>query len=1037
MKNNCSFGGNSNSTQKKLIRELKIAFLILVVSVSNVLASPSGDILSPGVSPSEIQQKKVTGIIKGEDGLPIPGANVVVKGTTTGVLTSTDGSYSINIPSDNAVLVFSFVGYVSQEVSLDGKTEVNIVLVEDIQQLGDVVVTALGIKREKKTLTYSSQQVTGVELLRTKDLNFMNSLSGKTSGIQIKKSSSGAGGSTRTLLRGNKSLAGLTEPLYVVDGIPILNHKGGQPGMWGGTDEGDGLSQINPDDIESLNILKGSNAAVLYGSQGANGVVLITTKKGKVGQATVNFSSSAIFESILIKPELQFDYGSVGGAKESWATTKGDYQKDYVDDFFQTGHNFINSLSISGGNEMTTTYFSFANTSSTGIIPTNKYQKNNVTFQQSTKLFNSKLIVSSNIMLSSEKAENRPGAGYYMNPLTGLYMFPRDRDFADYKKNYQVFNTDRNMYLQNWFVADHMQSNPYWILHKQPKTNQVQRLIANAAVEYNITSKLKFQLRGSYDYAVKSNEEKDYAGSNTVNCSANGRWIYSKFIDQQAYTDGILTYNNKFGDFALTALAGAAYQVSVLGNGVSVNTGTETLLYPNEFYFQNIPTNVQVQSIYDGKIIKEGVFGDVQLGYKEMVFFDFSGRNDWASTLYGTGNGSYFYPSVGLTGILSEMFQMPHYISFSKVRASYSGVGNEVPFNKVNPQNTISSGGGVILNTLKPWVDLKPEMLSSLELGTEWKFLEGRFGFDFTYYNIVSKDQFISVDGPSGYRYTQYYVNAAKITNKGVELTIDAEPVRTSNLSWRTSINFDKNKNKVISVAEDFSTNPIDLGSSEGYISRIVAGGSINDLYGFVFQRNDKGQILLDETTGKPLKSSDDNNLIGNLDPKWSLGWSNTLSYKNFTLSFLITGKFGGKCVSQTESLLDGYGVSKRSGDDRANGGTAINGIKGTTAVTTIDPKLYYTSVGDRNGIIEPYVYNRTNVRLSQLAIGYDFDVKALRLPVKALSLSLIGQNLLFLYNEAPFDPELAISTNLGSQSLDCFDMPSTRTYGLNLKITF
>ena len=328
-------------------------------------------------------------------------------------------------------------------------------MTEDASQLDEVVVTALGIKRAEKTLTYAQQSVGAEELTKTRDPNFMNSISGKAAGVEIKKSSSGAGGSTKIVLRGSKSLTGDSSPLFVVDGIPISNNKTGngvggdgaaQPGMWGGNDAGDGLSQINPDDIESISILKGSNAAILYGSQGANGVVVITTKKGAAGKTTVSLNTGYTFEHYHDLPDMQYKYGAIGTAKESWDTTPGNYASGYVEDFFQTGHQFINSVSISGGNERTTAYFSYGNNSSTGIIPNNKYERNNFTFNQSTKLFNDKVTVSSNMLLTIEKTHNRNTAGYYLNPLTGLYMFPRNRSYYDLANNFEVFNEGQKRY---------------------------------------------------------------------------------------------------------------------------------------------------------------------------------------------------------------------------------------------------------------------------------------------------------------------------------------------------------------------------------------------------------------------------------------------------------------------------------------------------------------------------------------------------------------------------------------------------------------
>lgn len=705
-------------------------------------------------------------------------------------------------------------------------------------------------------------------------------------------------------------------------------------------------------------------------------------------------------------------------------------------DFFQTGSNLVNTVSISGGNEKTTAYFSYGNTSSTGVIPNNEYQKNNVTFQQSTKLLNDKLNIRSNVMLTSEKSENRNTAGYYLNPLTGLYFFPRDKDFASYKENYEKFSTERNMNVQNWFVSDHHQSNPYWLINNQPKTDLTKRVIASITAEYEITKNLKFQTRGSYDYAEKSYEQRFYAGGNSTNISENGRWNYKKYDDELIYTDGIFTYQNKFGDFSLNGVLGASYQKSVYGNGVSVDNGTNSLIYPNVFNFQNLPTNVQVKSIYSGKIIKEAIFANAQIGYKDMLFLDLSGRNDWASTLAGTGNDSYFYPAIGLSGILTQMFEMPDFVSFAKVRASHSTVANEVPFNRVSPLNTINGNNGMDWTSQKPFTNLKPEMLRSLELGTDWKFFDGRVGLDLTYYNINSQDQFITLPAPSGSGYTYYYINAGEIVNKGVEITVNAEPVRSDNFGWNTALNFSKNKNEIVELVPEFADKKIEYGSSEGYVTYVIAGGSFGDLYGYKFKRNDSGQIMLDETSGRPLKTAEQE-YLGNLEPKFSLGWNNSFNYKQFTLNFLINAKIGGKAFSQTEAMLDGYGVSKRSGEARDNGGVEINAIQGTTPVTKIGAELYYTTVGDRNGISEEYVYDRTNIRLTQFALSYDLDVKKLDLPIKAASISAVGQNLFFLYKKAPFDPELTMSTDLNSQSLDNFNVPSTRTFGFNLKITF
>ncbi len=997
-----------------------------------------------GAYPLLAQSKTVTGTVTdATDGSPLPGVNVLVQGTTTGSQTDFDGNYSIEAASGD-VLVFSFLGMKSQSITVGASNNYDVSMEEDAEQLGEVVVTALGIRREEKTLTYAQQTVRADELTATRDPNFMNSISGKAAGVEIKKSSSGAGGSTKIVLRGNKSLSGDSSPLFVIDGIPMANNKGGQPGMWGGVDAGDGLSAINPDDIESISILKGSNAAVLYGSQGANGVVVITTKQGKSGKTTVSLNSGYTFEHYLELPDLQFKYGANGNAKESWSTTPGDYASSYVEEFFQTGHNFNNTVTVSGGNDKTTAYFSYGNITASGITPENKYQKNNFTFKQSTKMFNDKVTVTSSVIMALEETENRLPAGYYLNPLTGLYMFPRQRNFYDFKNSYQVFDTDRNLYAQNWFVVDHHQSNPYWIINKQPKTDESKRVIGSLSLEYDITEKLKLQVRGNYDYAVKEFEQQHAATSNSTNVHPKGAWNYRKYDDQLVYTDAILSYDTDLSEnFSLNGVLGASYQKTKYGIGIGVGpdgngSGTLGLIYPNEFFFQNLPTNVPVTSLTDGEVIKQGAFANLQIGYKEMLFLDFSGRNDWASTLALTGNDSYFYPSVGVTGIISEMFTMPEAVSFGKLRASYTQVGNEVPFNRINPQNSIATNGGVNRNTVKPFLDAKPEIITSLEFGADWRFFQNRLGVDITYYSLTSKDQFIEVpllQSESEGGYTTKFINAGEITNKGWEITLSATPIQTDDFQWVTAFNYTKNTNEIVDIGPD-DDKVINLGSSEGYQSKLVEGGAFNDLYVLKFLRNDQGQILFD--AGKPLRTAT-TELVGNLDPDWTLGWNNNFSYKRFTLGMQINGKFGGNVFSQTESMLDGAGVSQRTADARDAGGVTVNGVDQTsgTAITTVDAETWFRAIGDRNGVGEAYVYDRTNIRLSQLSLGYNIDVSKLGLPISAASLSFIGNNLFYIFKDAPFDPELAMSTNQNAQGLDNFNLPSTGSYGFNLKVTF
>ena len=981
---------------------------------------------------SAYAQQEVTGTVVDNDGAGIPGVSIIHVGTTNGTITNLEGKYTITVPSD-AVLLYSFVGMTTVEETLNGRTTIDIQMVPSIIGLDEVVVTALGIQREAKTLTYATQTLDADELTTTKDLNWMSSLSGKAAGVEIKKSYSGPGGSTRIILRGTKSLTGDSEPLFVIDGIPMVNNKTTHASMWGGNDGGDGLSQINPDDIESINFLKGSNAASLYGSQGANGVVLITTKKGVEGAARVSINTGISFENPMLLPELQYKYGAEGGSQQSWSYTSGNYDDTFVEDFFQTGYNLVNSISISGGSSRTTAYFSYANSTARGIIPTNTYRKNNITFKQSSKLAKDRVTISSNIMLTDEKSHNRAAAGHYLNPLHNTYQFPRQMDFDDYWNNYEYYDETRNIMLQNVYINDHFISNPRWILENQPKDDLTKRMIASVVVGWDITEKLNFSVRGNYDFASKSRETQHAAGSNATNTHPNGRWQYTNYTDELLYTDGILKYDDNFGPISLTALAGASYQKTVFGKGVSVNTGTIGLIYANEFMFQNVPDAVAINSNLSSRLVKNALFANASIGVKEMVFLDLSARNDWASSLALTGNQSYFYPAVGLTWLINETFQLPAVINFAKVRGSYTYVGNEVPFNRINPQHTINAGGGVNRNTQTPFTDLKPELITSKEVGLDMRFFLGRLGFDFTYYHITSKDQFLSLPAPTGSGYTTYFVNAGEIINKGIELTLNARPVATSGLQWNTAFNFSKNTNEVVEIHPDLGA--ISMGVSEKVAIRFVEGGSMGDLYTSAFLRDDQGKIIVtDEGAPRRMTTME---LMGNVEPDWSLGWNNNLTFGNFTVNLLINSKMGGVVVSQTEAMLDGYGVSKRTGDARDAGGLAVDAVtEEGTAVSTVDPETWFLQTGGRNGIMEWYVYDRTNIRLSQLALSYTLNLGESG-PLDNMTFSLYGRNLFFIYKEAPFDPDLVMSTNRNYQGLDEFNLPTTRTIGLNIKFNF
>jgi TonB-linked SusC/RagA family outer membrane protein len=988
------------------------------------------------------QTRQVSGTVTGPDNKAVASATVKIKGSSTATSTKADGTFSLNAPAGNVTLEISSLGFATKEVSVSGsQSKVSVSLSTASSDLGDVVVTALGIKREKKALGYASQQVSGDELRKAANFNFMDALSGKAAGLDIKISSSGAGGSTKAVLRGAKSLIGTSEALYVIDGIPMVNNKGGQPGSYGGNDGGDGLSSINPADIETVNVLRGANASILYGSQGANGVIVITTKKGKAGKTQVDFNHSTVVDEVSELPDFQFSYGAINGGDRNWSKTKSNYyQNNYVNEFFQRGVNVTNSISVSGGNDKTTAFFSYANMSVRGIVPTNTYAKHNITLNQSTKLFDNKVTVSSNVIFAYEETKNRPGAGYYNNPLTGLYLFARERDFNAYKTNYQTFDAARNLYRMNWYASDERQNNPYWELNQNSKLQTSHRVIANVKLSYDIAKNLKFETRANIDYNNMLRDNRWAAGGNSTSVSPNGTWSYTKYNDQALYADGILTYNNNFGDLSLTALAGASYQKNTFNNGMNVGNGTIALMYPNYFTFANLPFNVIFNQTIN-RTIKQGAFANLQFGYKDMLFVDVSARNDWASTLALTGNQSYLYPAFGLSGIVSQMVDLPEVISFMKVRGSYSQTGNEVPFNVVNPWNRINAAGGptgiggIGRNTQVPFTNLKPEIIEGTEFGIEMKMFKNKIGLDFTVYKDVSTNQFLSLAAPSGSGFTSYFVNAGRIENQGFELTLDAQVLSTSNFSWKSSVNISRNTNKIVELIASNPNYQVGV-NDEGFASVIRAGGSFNDLWIHKFARDAQGRIILNPTTGAPTQGALQEK-VGNVNPDFLLGWNNNFTYKNWFASLLVQGKFGGVAFSKTEAFLDSYGTSARTGEFRDKGGMPIDAVRNGTPVTSIDPAVFFSTVGDRNGIMEPYLFSRTNVRVGQLVFGYNLKSNNPNALIKEANFSLVGRNLFFLFKEAPFDPEQAMSTGNGMQSNDVFGLPATRSYGINVKFTF
>lgn len=990
-------------------------------------------------------QNVITGVVtSGEDGSTMPGVNVVVKGTTTGTTTDMDGKYKITVPENSKFLEFSFIGFNTLTVDINGKSVVNVVMQQGELNLDEVVVTALGISKEKKSLAYSTQQVKADELTSIKEVNPINALSGKVAGMTINKSASGAGGSTRITLRGNKSTRN-NQPLYVIDGVPMLNYSSQQPNsVWGGTnangspgvDGGDAISNINPDDIESVSVLKGATAAALYGSQAANGVIMITTKKGKDGKTDINFSSNYTLDNPITVPDMQYAYGQTSdGSLDSWGDKLGTAAPDHVKDFFKTGSTWINSIAFSGGNSKAQTYVSYANTTSKGNVPTNTFDRHNFDLKETASFLDGKLNVVANVSLLHQHSNNRAVTGLYWNPLTGLYLFPRGKDFNSYRDNYEVWDPTRFLYAQNWFADSDKQQNPFWILNRDVMTNKRDRAYAMASVSYTISDNLKIIARGNLDKSWDTYELKAHATTQATLSNTNGRYIRQNTNGSQYYGDLLLNYELHSKDWYTSINVGTSIRDERI-YGEYFDAYPSNLRVANVFSIQNFvqPGATLKQSIYRKQL--QSAYGSAQFGYKSMLYIDITGRNDWSSTL---PDQSYFYPSIGASFVASELIKAD-WLNFLKFRGSYAVVGNDVDPYVANmlPFYVTSSGVNTTTTGLIPGTELKPEKSKSWELGADIRTLKGRLNLDLTYYNSMTENQFIKIAAPQGSGLENYLVNAGKIQNSGIEAMLELVPVESKKIRWSANFNFTKNVNKVKELSESLSDGiyyitPPDVNN---YAMAITEGGSFGDLYGKRFARDANGKIVVD-ADGKPMAEAGGLGYVGNPNPDFMLGFNNIITTGNFTFRVLIDGRFGGEVMSITQAMNDKYGVSLVSADARDNDGIAIDAVyeDGTAVTGNLNAQDFYTTVGGRDGITEYYVYDATNVRLREFSVGYNFPLKSN--VIKNFRLSFVSRNLFFFYLKAPYDPDIAMSTATGLQGVDAYSIPSTRSFGLNLSIKF
>ena len=992
------------------------------------------------------KERTITGQVVDAKGEPLIGVSILVKGTTDGAITDLDGNYKIMTKSNNPVIVYSYIGYKTQEIPLKGQTTINITMMDDTQVIDEVVVTALGIKRSEKALSYNVTQVDAESALAVKDANFINSLNGKVAGLNINSSSSGIGGASKVVMRGSRGIEQSSNALYVIDGIPMYNlsASGGSEEMQSqGSTEA--IADINPDDIESMSVLSGAAAAALYGSNASNGAIVITTKKGKVGRVALTVSSNTEMLSPFVMPQFQNRYGT-SGTDASWGKrlNEANYRGyDPASDYFQTGLIGTESVTLSTGTEHNQTYLSAAAVNSRGIIPNNKYDRYNFTFRNTTLFLEDKMKLDVGAQYIMQKDRNMVNQGIYANPLSSAYLFPRGNDWEDYKM-YERYDLERNMYTQYWPQGggSFRLQNPYWINYRNLRENDKDRYMLSAALSYDILSWLNVAGRVRLDNSYNTYTQKYYASTiATIAEGENGFYGVTNTRDKQTYADLLLNINKTFGeDWSLAANIGASYSDN-RSEALAVSGPIAANGLPNFFTVAQLDKETGKREETGYREQTQSIFASAEVGYRSTYYLTLTGRNDWPSQLAGPNSkqSSFFYPSVGGSVVLSELFKLPESISYLKLRASWASVG--LPFGRFLAYPTFSwntSTGAYSSQSAYPLYDLKPERTDSWEVGLTARFLK-HFNFDVSFYNTKTYNQTMDAKlSPTG-GYSTFYAQTGNVRNRGVELSLGYKNT-WNKFSWSSNYTFSANKNKILSLidgyinpvtGEEITKDRMDVGGLSKARFILKVGGSLGDLYSQSdLLRDSNNKIYVNADGNVAVNDKADDIYLGSVFPKANMAWRNDFQYGNWGLGFLLTARLGGVVYSATQAVLDSYGVSEATAAARDNGGVVINGND------MIDAQKWYTVVGADSGIPQYYTYSATNLRLQEASVSYTIPRKKLK-NIMDITLSLVGRNLWMIYCKAPFDPESVATTGNYYQGIDYFMMPSLRSVGFNLKLKF
>lgn len=1059
------------------------------------------------------QEKNVKGTIVDSDNLPLIGASVIVKSTISsipiGTITDIDGRFTLSIPVGSNILIFSYIGYESKELDISGKNDIRVRLKSSSTELDDVVVTALGIKKEKKALGYAFADVKGDELTTNRDVNFINSISNKVAGVNISQTAGGAGTSSRIVIRGIKSLSSESQPLVVVDGVPLDNSSDGATWL-GGVDYGNSLMGVSPDDIESMSVLKGPNAAALYGSRAAMGVILITTKKGTQNEKMkVTFNTNFMFDRAYIMGKYQNEYGAGGNGNIFRSEITEGYYNDLatedqqhvmidfdstsmtdkyyvysnygtgswgprmdadtlnilnwndkfvkyashpnnVKDYYEPGYTLSNSISLENGSEKYNWRFSVGTLNNKGLKPNSNYDRKTLNYNMNSKL-NDYVSFSFKANYIREDAKNRAGQGDSRTGARNFIWMPRSIDISTLESDYK----DKNGFEQNWYPDDPWHTNPYWEAYENYNNDNKDQFVGYAKVDVKLNSWLSGFVRSSMDTYT----QKRYLRI------ANGA---ARELGDGSYTEYWKNFRSLNHDFLLTATKDLNDDFNVSGNlggnyynisSQNQSTTIKGLAVPNFFSINNPknPSETATGTSQYEKVI-QSFYGSAQIVYKGWWYTELTARNDWTSSL-PSQNNSYFYPSVNTSIVVTDALGIDdNVLSFGKIRMSYAEVGNDTRAHQLSYEFKNTAYGdnpSVLLDPTGFNPDLKSEKTKAWEVGTDFRLWQNRIGVDFTYYNEMSFNQIVTAPISSASSFKYILTNGGTISNKGIEIQINATPVKAANFSWDINMNYAKNHNTIEYLAEDLGSYfPI---TGESQISVVgFEGNAYGDIIGVAIKKYDNPGDL---NHGKPLIDADgmyvrgEIEVIGNVTPDWTGGITNSLKYKNISLNFSIGVQMGGDIFSKTnkygldngqfEETLEGrdswYSGTQEERDAGTVGyvadGVLVDGSKNTKG---IDPQVYFHQ-RKWGGIAELDIYDASYVKLRDVTLNYNFPQHWFdNLFIQSGSFSIIGKNLWLIYSGVPnIDPESSFSSSNNALGQEYAAMPTTRSYGFNLRLTF